>query len=56
MLRAGPVSYPEFIPLSGGWVKPRLALQNFSIYDGDPLFPPDEEAAQEVHSLDPRLK
>ena len=48
--------YPEFISLSCCWVKPYLTPQIFPIYEGDPLSPPEGEAAQGVRPLAPRLK
>ena len=54
--QGAPRGYPEFISLSYRWVKPYLTPQIFPIYEGDPLSPPEGEAAQEVHLLDPRVE
>jgi hypothetical protein len=48
--------YPEFISVSCCEVNPYLALQIFPICEGDPLSPPEGEAAEVVSPLDPRVK
>jgi len=46
--------YPEFISLSCCRVKSYKTPEIFLIYEGDPLSPPEGEAAQGVRPLDPR--
>ncbi len=51
-----PVWYPDFISVSYCWVKSYLAIQIFPIYEGDPLSPPEGEAAQGGRPFDPHEK
>ena len=48
--------YTGFISLKCCGVKPYPVLQIFPICEGDPLSPPEGEAAEVVHPRDPRVK